>query len=458
VSQWLVDKAASLLKSRSNRRDFLATTAVVGSALVVAPKKYILEPGTAYAAVCGCLGQECPCGSLCCSDGYHEFCCTINNGLNSCPAGTFAGGWWKADGSVYCNGPRYYIDCVGECSRCNTDCSQGHYCPSCDTLTCGCANGDCNNRRSGCRTFRYGQCHLEIGCSGRIACRVVSCTPAWELDPTCTPSSATDNNTANHIADCLINPPPPPIVSMVAAPDGLGYWMAATDGAVFSYGSAQFKGSMGGALLNQPVVGMAATTAGNGYWLVASDGGVFGFDAPYDGSTGGQSLNKPVVAIVADRDGRGYWLVASDGGVFAFNAPFLGSAGSVPLNKPIVGMAVTPDGSGYWLVASDGGVFAYGNAQFYGSAGGLSLKKPIAGMAATPDGKGYWLVASDGGVFAYGNAQFYGSAGGINLARPIVAIVPTPDAGGYWLAASDGGVFAYGNAGYYGSPTQQHQP
>jgi hypothetical protein len=367
MSQWLVEKASNLLRARSSRRDFLTAAAVAGSALAVAPARYILEPGTAYAAICGCLGQDCECGTLCCADGYAEFCCTINLGMNTCPAGTFAGGWWKADGSIYCDGPRYYIDCVGYCSRCSNNCEGGYYCPDCDTLTCGCANGDCNNRRSGCRTFRYGQCHQEIGCSGRIACRVVSCTPAWLLDPTCSTSSATDNKTANHTAACLEHPPPPPVIAMAAAPDGKGYWLAAADGAVFAYGSAAFKGSMGGKKLNQPIVGMAADKQTGGYWLVASDGGIFAFGAPYDGSTGGTTLNQPIVAIASPPSGAGYWLTSTDGGVFSFGVPFEGSRGGKPLNRLIVAMAPTPDGKGYWLVASDGGVFTFGNAGFYGS-------------------------------------------------------------------------------------------
>jgi hypothetical protein len=39
-------------------------------------------------------------------------------------------------------------------------------------------------------------------------------------------------------------------------------------------------------VLNKPIVGMAATPSGNGYWLVASDGGIFSFgDAVFRGST-----------------------------------------------------------------------------------------------------------------------------------------------------------------------------
>ncbi len=246
---------------------------------------------------------------------------------------------------------------------------------------------------------------------------------------------------------------------------GTGYWQTASDGGVFTYGSAGFYGSTGGIALNQPVVGITPTQDQGGYWLVASDGGVFSFgDATFYGSTGGIKLNKPVVGMAstpyvpgaggapAVPAGLGYWLVASDGGVFSYgDAKFYGSTGGTTLNAPIVGMAPTPDGKGYWLVASDGGVFSFGDAKFYGSTGGVKLNKPVVGMASTADGKGYWLVASDGGVFSFGDAKFYGSTGGVNLVQPVVGIAATPDGGGYWLNAADGGVFSFGDAKFYGS-------
>jgi hypothetical protein len=233
-----------------------------------------------------------------------------------------------------------------------------------------------------------------------------------------------------------------------------GYRFAASDGGVFSFGDANFFGSMGGVPLNRPVVGMAATPSTNGYWLVASDGGIFSFgDAPFFWSTGAIHLNQPVVGMAATPDGRGYWLVAADGGIFAFgDAPFYGSTGAIHLNKPVVGMAATPDGGGYWLVASDGGVFAFGDAPFHGSAGALALNSPVVGMAvAGPTSGGYWLVAADGGIFSYGTAAFYGSAGGIHLNQPVVGMSATPSGGGYWLVAADGGIFSYGNAPFFGS-------
>jgi hypothetical protein len=76
-----------------------------------------------------------------------------------------------------------------------------------------------------------------------------------------------------------------------------------------------------------------------GYWLVASDGGIFAFgDAPFRGSMGGTHLAKPVIGMV--RCGNGYLMAGSDGGVFDFsNRPFLGSLANNPPSTPIVSIA-----------------------------------------------------------------------------------------------------------------------
>jgi hypothetical protein len=412
MSRWLVDKAVALLDRRSSRRDFLTKSAVVGSALSVAPLQYFLHPEPAYALVVSPT-RTCPPGSVCYADAFAAMCCALNEGVNACPVGTIAGGWWKADGSMYCAGPRYYIDCVAECVHCTTGCDTTGFCPTCDTLgACDCAKGDCNERRTACRTFRYGQCNLDVACVGRLSCRVVSCTPAWLLDPSCTTSSATDDLTANQTAPCLLNPFPPPIVAMSATPDGAGYWLVAADGGVFTFGSAHFFGSAGGIALNHPIVAMAPNQKAGGYWLVATDGGVFAYGTPFDGSAGAIRLNAGIVGMAATPTGLGYWLAATDGGIFTYgDAAFYGSTGDLALNEPIVGLAATPTGLGYWLAATDGGIFTFGDAAFHGSTGGIVLNEPIIGMSATITGKGYWLVASDGGIFAFGDAKFYGSRG-----------------------------------------------
>jgi outer membrane protein assembly factor BamB len=238
------------------------------------------------------------------------------------------------------------------------------------------------------------------------------------------------------------------VIAMVGAAEHptAGYWLAASDGGLFSFGLAPYHGSLGSHPLNAPIVGMAATPTGRGYWMVASDGGVFSFgDARFYGSTGNIHLNQPIVGMAAARGGNGYWLVARDGGIFTFGpgAHFYGSTGGIRLNQPVVGMAADPATGGYWMVASDGGVFSF-HAPFLGSTGGIRLNQPVVGMASTKSGAGYWLVARDGGIFTFGPAaKFYGSTGGITLAQPIVGMAADYATGGYWLVASDGGVFAF---------------
>jgi hypothetical protein len=99
-----------------------------------------------------------------------------------------------------------------------------------------------------------------------------------------------------------------PIVGMAATPDGNGYWEVASDGGIFSFGTATFHGSMGGHVLNAPIVGMAPGPPSGGYWELAADGGVFSFDVPFFGSRGGMSPVDRFFAMVATPDGGGYLL------------------------------------------------------------------------------------------------------------------------------------------------------
>jgi ribosomal protein L24E len=253
---------------------------------------------------------------------------------------------------------------------------------------------------------------------------------------------------------------PPPITAATArgfagTADGKGYWAAASNGNVGSFGDAVFHGSLAGVALARPIVGMASTPSGAGYWLVATDGGIFSFgDAAFHGSTGAIRLNRPIVGMASTPSGQGYWMVASDGGIFTFgDAGFYGSTGAIRLNQPIVGMAATPSGHGYWLVASDGGIFSFGDAAFYGSTGAIRLNQPVVSMAAAPGGAGYWLVASDGGVFSFGTAPFHGSLGGSAISAPVVSVTPAvhSSSGGYWMLGVDGKVYAFGGAVNYGS-------
>jgi len=128
--------------------------------------------------------------------------------------------------------------------------------------------------------------HYEVSVPGDPSVNEVGAWPEFHHDPQLTGNAAGDTQVA------LAPPPPPlgpPAVGMAATPGGGGYWEVASDGGIFSFGDAQFYGSMGGKPLNKPIVGMAATPGGGGYWEVASDGGIFSFgDAQFYGSMGGK--------------------------------------------------------------------------------------------------------------------------------------------------------------------------
>ena len=194
------ERVGSALEKRTSRRGLLTKAALAGTALAVAPVDYLIRPADAFQAICGPDNTA--------DQGYTVFCCSLNDGVNECPPGTFAGGWWKADASPYCcvdgkPSARYYIDCQAECSHCSGG-SFGHFCsPGCSSCQCHNGSGSCDRRRVCCAQFRYGQCHTEIDLCGAVACRVVTCTPPYELFDSCSASAATDNSTALHTAPCL---------------------------------------------------------------------------------------------------------------------------------------------------------------------------------------------------------------------------------------------------------------
>ena len=181
--------------------------------------------------------------------------------------------------------------------------------------------------------------------------------------PGSTASSPAEMTAVYHVTLPPSTPNPPRGLALgPIAVDAAGGVYAPPNPGITNGQSPQFCGSAADIPLAEPIVGAASSHAGIGYWLVAADGGIFTFgDATFHGSTGGMRLNAPIVGMAATPDGGGYWLVAADGGIFTFgDATFHGSTGGIRLNAPIVGMAATPDGGGYWLVAADGGIFTFG--------------------------------------------------------------------------------------------------
>ncbi|HEY1990047.1 MAG TPA: hypothetical protein VGG43_11315 [Acidimicrobiales bacterium] len=102
--------------------------------------------------------------------------------------------------------------------------------------------------------------------------------------------------------------PGPPAVGIAANFSSIGgYWITQSDGETgyFPNNMADFqKGFFGPGApipgLVQPVVGVTALKNGMGYWLVAGDGGIFSIgSAPFYGSIGGHPLNAPVVGMAS---------------------------------------------------------------------------------------------------------------------------------------------------------------
>ena len=197
LAQRAVDGVTGWLARRTSRRGFLVRAGLVGTALAVDPTGYVLRPGTAYAAVCG------PGSSA--SSGWTVFCATVNDGVNACPPGSIAAGWWKADGASLCGGrARYIIDCNATCSRCTTPGARAGICSS-SCWSCSCRSGlpgTCDQRKVCCNAFRYGQCNQDVRQVGGVHCRVVSCTPPWRFEE-CSTAPATDNRTVDHNSDKL---------------------------------------------------------------------------------------------------------------------------------------------------------------------------------------------------------------------------------------------------------------
>lgn len=230
-------------------------------------------------------------------------------------------------------------------------------------------------------------------------------------------------------------------------PHGSGYWMVAADGAIYSFGDAQYHGR---ATTEQdtPAVDLEPTPTGRGYWVIDARGVVTTYgDATWHGNA--DTTGEDITSISATPTGHGYWIFTTTGTVYAFgDATHHGDMAGIPLNGPVLDSIITPSGQGYYMVASDGGIFSFGDAHFHGSMGGHPLNAPVQSLVPDPDGIGYWLVASDGGVFSF-EATFRGSMGSVSLNRPVTGMVPFGN--GYLMVAEDGGIFNFSDGPFHGS-------
>jgi hypothetical protein len=225
-----------------------------------------------------------------------------------------------------------------------------------------------------------------------------------------------------------------PVVAITPTLTGNGYWLVASDGGIFSFGDSTYYGSLPALgfhpfrsgqpqSLNAPIVGMVPTFTGRGYFMVASDGGVFAFgDAKFKGSCPGiGGCAGAAVAVMPDRTGNGYWLVTSLGDVYSFgDAAYYG--GPTPSTVPVVDAVATPDGHGYWLLYANGVVDNFGDATNFGApVGYVNSFNPATAIFPTADGQGYWVASGRGDVFTYGDSPYLGGEAAAGLNGEIIA-------------------------------------
>jgi len=99
-----------------------------------------------------------------------------------------------------------------------------------------------------------------------------------------------------------------------------GYVLIAADGGTFTFGAAEFYGSIPGVLgatpLASPIVGLVPGSAG--YLMLGGDGGIFNFGrSALFGSLAGVAP-ADVVAVAARQDLSGYMILDADGTIWPF--------------------------------------------------------------------------------------------------------------------------------------------
>lgn len=441
---WLVSKTSGLLDARLSRRSFIARTTLLGSAVAAGGVAIAGCNTPPYQSITGC-----PPGSAC-TDGYTEFCCVINNGVNACPPGTLPAGWWRADGSIYCGGgSRYYIDCNETC--CGPGLNSG-FCAGCSPCRCAV---NCNTRKVHCNYFRYGQCNTGIAFVGPIGCRMVSCTPPYALNIGCDPSGAVDNATANHNANCAAYvpppPPPPPAVLPSSASAALVGGLPTVigrglDGAAYvnDFDGTAWAGWTGlGGIMSSRVV---LTASGSTLWAFVKSGdtGIWAQSKSAGGawsgwsSIGGQLTSDPAAA--ADTSGpvrvfaRGadgaLWTQAESGGTWngwhSLGGQFTSDPAVAPAATGGVWVFARGTDTGIWTQVVTGGAFPG-----WIPLGGQFTSDPAAGVDTTGAVR-VFARGTDNAMWTQIPGQGWQPLGGAFTSDPAVA---ADTSGALWVFA-----------------------
>ena len=139
-----------------------------------------------------------------------------------------------------------------------------------------------------------------------------------------------------------------------------GYWMVGRDGSVYTFGLAAHFGdipSTTDAPPPSPVVSMSAEPNGRDYVLLAANGTIsaFGSMTVLGSIDADLQAGESAASVSVTPTGQGYWIFTDQGRVFAFgDAQHLGDLAAFDLAGPIVSSVPTPSGAGYFMLGSDG--------------------------------------------------------------------------------------------------------
>lgn len=152
-------------------------------------------------------------------------------------------------------------------------------------------------------------------------------------------------------------------VALVPTASGQGYWMINADGGVFTFGDAQFYGSLPQRRPGVQNVVAAIRVGNTKYCMLESSGrtSCFAAGSIYEDSqpvTYGLH-SDPATTMIPSGDAQGWWVVSRKGKVSAYgSAVGAGEVAQQPYG-PIMGGAGWGNNT-YRLVGADGGVFTFG--------------------------------------------------------------------------------------------------
>ena len=207
-----------------------------------------------------------------------------------------------------------------------------------------------------------------------------------------------------------------------------GYNILTSAGAIYSFGSAAYRGNLLDHGYPGPAIGLAETPDGGGYNILTTFGGIYSFgNAGYYGNLIDHGYPGPAVALSMTPSGRGYAIVTSFGGFYTFgDAHYFGNLLDHGFPGPAVSFSYTPSGRGYAILTESGALYTFGDAPYFGNLLDGGFPGPAVSLAYTPSGAGYTILTASGAIYTFGDAAYRGNLLDHGYPGPAVALSTTP--------------------------------